>query len=134
MMENPGSYTIFAGEITTTLTGYVGDAIIDLSGMTAVTLVAKLAYGSGGTSIAAKVQTTLDGTVWFDVARFDFTTSGGTLYANLSGLTAKASAAYAALSAEGVNDGLLGDRLRASITSVGTYAGSTTLDIRASVR
>lgn len=133
-MNNPGLYTLFAGEITTALSGEVSEAIVDLAGMNAATLTARLAYGSGGTSVSAKVQTTLDGgTTWLDVARFDFTTSTATKAANLSCLTAKAVAAYAALSAEGVNDGLLGDRLRAVITSVGTYV-STTLDIRAAVR
>lgn len=134
-MENPGLYTLFAGEITTALMNEASEAIVDLDGMNAVSLVAKLGYGSGGTSIAAKVQTSLDGgTTWLDVARFDFTTAGATKVANLSGLTAKSAAAYAALGSEGVNDGLLGDRLRAVITSVGTYAGGTTLDIRAAVR
>lgn len=134
-MDNPGVYTLFAGEITTALTSEEGVATTNLAGMQAATLVAKLGYGSGGTSIAAKVQTSLDGgTTWLDVARFDFTTAGATKSANLSGLTAKAAGSYAALSAEGVNDGLLGDRLRALITSVGTYAGGTILDIRAGVR
>ncbi len=133
-MENPGLYTLFAGEITTALTNEASEAIVDLDGMNAVSLVAKLGYGSGGTSIAAKVQVSLDGTTWLDVARFDFTTASATKVANLSGLTAKSAAAYAALGSEGVNDGLLGDRLRAVITSVGTYAGGTTLDIRAAVR
>ncbi len=133
-MNGQGIYTLFAGAITTALTSEASDAIVDLDGMNAATLVAKLGYGSGGTSIAAVVQTSLNGgTTWLDVARFDFTTSSATKTANLSGLTAKGVAAYAALGSEGVTDGLLGDRLRAVITSVGTYV-NTTLDIRASVR
>lgn len=134
-MNNPGNYLLFAGEITTALNGEAQTAIVDLVGMNAATIFAKLGYGSGGTSISAKVQTSVDnGTTWLDVARFDFTTATASKAANLSGLTAKAVAAYAALSAEGVNDGLLGDRLRALITTVGTYAGGTTLEIRASAR
>lgn len=133
-MDNPGNYVLWAGEITTALTGEAQTVIVDLSGINAATLVARLAYGSGGTSVSVKVQTSLDGSIWLDVGRFDFTTASATKTANLSGLTAKGAAAYAALSAEGVNDGLLGDRLRAVVTSVGTYAGGTTLDVRASVR
>lgn len=129
----PDIYTLFAGEITTALTSEAADEIIDLDGMNAATLTARLAYGSGGTSVSAKVQTSLDGSVWLDVARFDFTTSSATKTANLSGLTAKGVAAYSALGSEGVTDGLLGSSLRAVITSVGTYT-NTTLDIRASVR
>ena len=41
--------------------------------------------------------------------------------------------AYAALAAEGVYDGVLGDQLRAVITTTGTYT-STTFNIRAAVR
>ena len=134
-MNNSGIYTLFAGEITTALTSEASEAIVDLDGMNAVTIVAKLAYGSGGTSIAAKIQTSFDGgTTYLDVCRFDFTTASATKYVNLSGLTAKGATAYSALGSEGVNDGLLGDRLRCLLTTVGTYAGSTTLDIRASVR
>jgi hypothetical protein len=130
-MTNSGAFTLFAGGITAALSAQAQTPIEDLEGMLSMSLVARFAYGSGGTSVAALVQTSLDGgTNWFDVARFDFTTSSATKYANLSGLTYKAAAAYAALSAEGQNDGLLGPMVRAVITSVGTYAGGTLLDLR----
>jgi len=133
-MDNPGVYALFAGQITAALTAQAQTPIIDLDGMTAVTLEASLGYGSGGTSCSAVVQTTFDeGTTWRDVARFDFTTSTRVATANLSGLTAKASATYASLASEGVNDGLLGDQLRVVLTSVGTYV-NTTLSVRAAVR
>ncbi|ANM12049.1 hypothetical protein [Rhizobium sp. N324] len=130
-MDNPNSYTLFAGQITTALPSFAGEAIDSLEGMLACTLVAQLRWGSGGTSISAVVQTSFDGgTTWFDVARFDFAAASAVKYANLSGLSAKAAAAYAALSVEGVNDGLLGPKMRAQLSSVGTYAGNTTLDLR----
>lgn len=130
-MDNPGSFVLFAGGITTALSSQAQTAIEDLEGMLSATLVARFVYGSSGTSVAALVQTSLDGgTNWIDIARFDFTTSSATKYANLSGLTYKAAAAYASLSAEGQNDGLLGPMVRAVITSVGTYAGGTLLDLR----
>jgi hypothetical protein len=102
--------------------------------MAAVTLFANFTYGSGGSTCIAVVQTTLDGVNWIDIARFDFATSGDAKRCNLSGLTAVGVAAVAALSAEGVLDGILGDRLRAKITTTGTYAGNTAISIRASAR
>lgn len=134
-MENSGTYVLFAGTITAAQADVAQTEIVDLEGMLAATIVARLAFGSGGTSIAAIVETSLDGgATWLHVARFDFTTANATKYANLSGLAAKAAAAYAALSAEGVNDGLLGPIFRANLTTVGTYAGNTVLDIRMSAR
>lgn len=134
-MNAPGSYVLFAGGITGALSAQAQTPIDELEGMLSASIVARFAYGSGGTSVSALVQTSFDdGTVWFDVARLDFTTSSGTRYENLSGLTAKGATAYAALSGEGVNDGLLGPMFRAVITSVGTYAGGTLLDLRISAR
>ncbi len=113
----------------------VAQSFIDgLDWMAAVTLYANFVYGSGGTTCAAIVQTSIDGANWIDIARFDFTTANGTKVANLSGLLSKAVTAVSALSAEGVTDGVLGDRLRCKITSTGTYAGNTTLSVRAAVR
>lgn len=129
-MNSPTSYTLFAGAISTALTAQAQTAITDLEGALAATIVVRLAYGSGGTSIAAVVQTSVDGgTNWLDVARLEFATASATKYANLSGLTAKANTSYSALSAEGVNDGILGPRFRAVLTTVGTYA-DTTFDVR----
>lgn len=126
--------TLVSTGITTALSSQAQTAITSLDGVTAATIEANFQYGSGGTSTAVIVQTTLDGgTTWRDVARFDFTTSTDVRYATLSGLTPKSNVAYAALGAAGVNDGLLGNQLRAVITSVGTYA-NTTLSVRASLR
>lgn len=133
-ITNPGVYTLASVSVTTALTSSAQTAITDLDGATGASVVAVFSYGSGGTSAAVVVQTSCDGgTVYYDVAYFAFTTSTSTKYANLSGLTAKNSAAYAALAADGVNDGLLCPRMRAVITTVGTYVG-TTLTVRASLR
>jgi hypothetical protein len=130
-MNNPGSHVLFAGAITTALSAQVQTAIEDLEGMLAADIVARFAYGgSGGTSVSALIQTTVDGSIWLDVARLDFTTSSAIKFVNLSGLTAKGATAYAALGSEGVNDGLLGHQFRAVITSVGTYVSGTLLDLR----
>jgi hypothetical protein len=134
-MDNPGIYSL--GDFTIGAAGtQTGTAIEDLGGMTAVTLSARLAYGSGGTSVVVVVQTSLNqGTTWVDVARVDFATAGAEKVINLSGLTPRTTPlSVAALGAEGCNDGVLGDRLRAVVTSTGTYAGSTVASVRASVR
>lgn len=114
----------------------VGDVVDDLGGALAVTLSARLAYGSGGTSCYAVVETSLDqGVTWVQIARFDFTTSGLQKVMNVSGLTPRIAAATAgSLAADTALDGTLGDRLRATVVSTGTYAGSTVVSVRANVR
>jgi len=114
----------------------VGDVVDDLGGALAVTLSARLAYGSGGTSCYAVIETSLDqGVTWVQIARFDFTTSGLQKVMNVSGLTPRIAAATAgSLAADTALDGTLGDRLRATVVSTGTYAGSTVVSVRANVR
>lgn len=114
----------------------IGDVVDDLSGALAITLSARLAYGSGGTSCYAVVETSLDqGVTWVQIARFDFTTSGIQKMLTVSGLTPRVAAANAgSLSADTALDGTIGDRLRATVVSTGTYAGSTVLSVRANVR
>lgn len=124
-------------EVITTGSDSSGNAQEFINGLdfaAAVTLFCNFTYGSGGTTCAAIVQTSLDGTNWIDIARFDFTTASAAKRCNLSGLTPVAVAAVAVLSAEGQTDGILGDRLRAKVTSTGTYAGNTAVSVRAAVR
>lgn len=137
-MLNPGDYTLAALGITTALTGQAQTSIQDLEGMNAATIEAQFAYGSGGTSCKVWIQTTLDaGQTWLDAACFAFTTSSGTKVINLSGLTPVTSAIVptdGSMSDNTAQDGVLGSALRAKITTTGTYAGSTALSVRASVR
>ncbi|MGE0698785.1 MAG: hypothetical protein AB7O57_06800 [Hyphomicrobiaceae bacterium] len=113
----------------------VAQAFVDrLEGAQALALFVNFVYGSGGTTCAVVVQTTFDDTNWIDIARFDFTTASASKVANLSAMLSKAVAAVAALSSEGVNDGVVGPKLRARVTSTGTYAGNTSVSIRAQVR
>lgn len=115
--------------------GVAQDFIDRLGGMKAVTLQARFNYGSGGTSLKVDVETSLDhGVTWVPVARFAFTTASAVKVANLSGMTSKSPAAVAALSDDAVLDGILGDRLRARITSTGTYGANTSVSVRASIR
>jgi hypothetical protein len=148
-MDNPGIYDIGSSAITVALTGEVitsvtdsnGDAqayVGDLDGALGVGLQVRFSYGSGGTTCKVYVQTTLDqGDTWIDVACAAFTTSSATKVLNLSGLTAKTTAATpgdGALADDTAVDGIIGDRWRVKVTSTGTYAGSTTVAVRANFR
>lgn len=130
-MRNPGVNTLAAITLTTALSAVTYTAVTAKDGIRSLNLVCNFNYGSGGTTCKVKVQTSFDGgTTWYDIAQFDFTTASAKKWCVLQVAAAKAIAAYTALSAEGVNDGLLGPRFRASITSTGTYAGGTTVDLR----
>jgi hypothetical protein len=132
-MINPGSFVLCTAQITAALTGQAFSSIDNLEGMSGVSLEARFQYGSGGTTAIAKVQTSLDGLLWRDVARFDFATAAATKIANLNGLTPKGIVAYADLGAEGVLDGFLGKALRVILTTTGSYV-DTVLSIRAATR
>lgn len=133
-MNSPGIYSLGALGITAALTSFALTEIDGLEGMTALSLEARFAWGSGGTSLVCVVQTQFASPNWLDIARFDFAGASAVKIANLSGLTPKAVAAYSALSSEGQNDGIFGSKLRAVLTSVGVYAGSTTLSLIANAR
>jgi hypothetical protein len=98
-------------------------------------LQANFTYASGGTSISAWVQTSLDGgATAIDVANFSVTTSSVREAMVVSALTT-------ATTPQVVTDGTLtantapgvplGNLWRVKYTSVGTYAGGTTLRIDA---
>jgi hypothetical protein len=132
-MDAPGVYEL--GDIAITTAGtQTGTAVTDLDGMLAAGLQVRLAYGSGGTSVKVYVQTSLDqGTVWIDVACFTFTTASAVKVRNLSALTPKTTDVTptdGALTDDTSVDGILGDRMRIKVVSVGTYAGSTVLSAR----
>lgn len=124
---------------STTLTTAVSDALsaVHYYGRRHVTraicLQAKFTYGSGGTSADAYVQTSLDGgTTWIDIANFHFTTASATFIKNLSSLTPETTnitPTDGSMAANTAQDGVIGDRFRVKYTTVGTYAGGTTLEV-----
>lgn len=135
MTVSPGIYDLGDYQITTA-TVQTGTVVNDLDGMSRLTLSARLAYGSGGTTVIGVVQTSLNqGTSWIDIARFDFATTGLEKIYNLIDESSVTSPyTVVALVSEGVVNGILGDRLRVVVTSSGTYAGSTILAVRAAIR
>lgn len=138
-IKNLGDATITAAltdsVITTSSSGGVATTDIrGLAGMRSVVAWANFVYGSGGTTVAAVIQTSLDqGATWVDIIRFDLTTASRKAHAAVGSFAAGAVTTLAALASEGKTDNVLGDRLRCKVTSTGTYAGSTTLAVRVHV-
>ena len=102
-----------------------------------VVLQAVFTYGSGGTSADAWVQTSIDGgATWIDVANFHFTTSSAKFLFNLNSstsVTTEYTPTDGTLTANTAKDGILGNLLRVKYTTVGTYAGNTTLKVDANM-
>lgn len=114
------------------------DDDIDLDGMLAATFSIRLAYGSGGTTVRAFIQTSINqGVTWIDIACVLMTTAAEHQVINLSGLTPKTTQVTptdGALADDTAIDGILGDRFRVKVVSTGTYAGSTALECRMCAR
>lgn len=84
------------------------------------------------TSVKAWVQTSFDGGVtWNDIVNFAFTTSTLKKVAAVSTNIAAthATPTDATLADNTINNGLLGDRVRVKLTTVGTYGAGTNLTI-----
>jgi hypothetical protein len=85
-------------------------------------------YGSGGTTLDAYLQTSLDGgATWIDIAQFHFTTASARFAYNLSSLTpvtTEYTPTDGTLSANTAKDGILGPLFQVKVASTGTYAGS----------
>jgi hypothetical protein len=88
-MLSPGFKSL--GNFTITAAGTVaGDWVDGLDGLLSLCAQMRLAYGSGGTTVKAYLQTSLDqGTTPIDIACFTFTTASAVKARNLSALTAK---------------------------------------------
>lgn len=136
-MLNPGDYSLCDLAVTTALTGVAQTPIQNLEGILAATIEAKLSYGSGGTSLKAWVQVTIDdGQTWMDIACFAFTTASAIKVVNLSALTPVTTAfapSDGAMADDTVKDGVLGSAMRVKLTSTGTYA-NTIMSVKVSVR
>ena len=119
--------------LTTAVTNVEGTVFTDLLGMQVLAVQAALVYGSGGTSIDVYIQTSFDGgTTWVDIMQFAFTTASATRISSCRSLTAVAAnytPTMGTLTASTIKDGLLGTSVRAYYSSVGTYAGATTLTV-----
>lgn len=94
---------------------------------------ANFTYDSGGTSVDAYLQTSLDkGATWIDVAQFHFTTASARFVYNLSSetpVTTEYTPTDGTLSANTAKDGLLGPMFQVKYKSTGTYGGASALSI-----
>lgn len=136
-MNNPGDYSLADLAITSALASVAQTPIQNLEGILAATILARFAYGTGGTTAKAWVQTTLDdGQTWIDIACFAFTTASGVKVINLSGLTPVTTAitpSDGAMADNTVQDGILGSAMRVKVATTGTYA-NTIISVKVSVR
>lgn len=111
-----------AGTVTTT-------PVESLAGAKYLAAVAKFTYGSGGASLKAYVQTSLDnGATWTDIMCFAFTTSTASKQSAVSTAIALAAAVTpgdGTLTDNTILNGLLGNQIRIKYVSVGTYAATT---------
>lgn len=136
-MISPGIKDLGDFTITTADT-QIGEVVSSLEGLLALAAQLRLAYGSGGSSIRAYLQTSLDqGTTWIDIACVVFATQSEVAVLNFSALTPKTTAVVPSdggLADDTAIDGVLGDRFRLKIVSLGTYGGSTVLSGRLNAR
>jgi hypothetical protein len=125
--------TTIAGAVANQL----GRAIAIPTDIQALIVEAAFAYGSGGTTAKAWVQTRVKGGTWRDIMCFAFTTAALTKWQAVRSAIALApniAASDAALADNTILDGLIGDELRVKYTTTGTYAGVTHLTLRATLR
>lgn len=126
--------TLYSATLAAAITA-VGQTPFIIGSARILMLEAQFVYVGGGTSADVYVQTSIDGgTTWFDVANFHFLT---TTASKISAVVAEPSTPFTAgtvpgtgaLAANTVLNGIIGDRIRALVTTVGTYTGATTLRV-----
>ncbi len=121
--------TIFSGAVTTA--GTVNGTpyrFTRRNGVRGLSMQVTLVGATGGTSFDAKVQTSLDGgTTWIDIWHAtQFLPGPGRRAASVMMAASAADFdATAALASASTKDGILGDQIRGTYTSVGTYSGTT---------
>lgn len=120
--------------ITGAISAVVQNTFSGLYGMKELSVEANFVYGSGGTTVKVWIQTSLDGgSNWIDIMSFAFATTSLRKVHTVVMPAAVATRTSVtpldtALADNTIQDGILGDRLQAKITTDGTYA-STTLDV-----
>lgn len=91
------------------------------------------AYGSGGTSGVVYVQTSLDGgSTWIDIVNMTFLLASKSRLHNLTSRTAITTPytiTDGTLASDTTKDGVIGPVYRTKLTTVGTYAGGTTITV-----
>lgn len=90
-------------------------------------------YDSGGTTVTAYLQTSLDnGATWVDIAQFSFATASARFIYNLNcqtPVTTEYVPTDGSLAANTSKDGILGNQFRVKYQTTGTYGGGSQLSI-----
>jgi len=124
-----GTYDLCDFQITAAGT-FTSTPIVDFNELAAL-ISLRFAYGSGGTSVKAYVQSSADqGSTWHDIWCLALATAAEHEFKNFSALTPKTAQTIptdGSLTDDTAIDGILGDRFRVKIVVLGTYAGSTLL-------
>ena len=126
--------TLLTFDPITTAVSALTSTPVSLGRVEVLAINADFAYGSGGTTVKAWVQTSLDGGVtWMDIANFAFTTAAARRAYNLTNVavTAIATPTDGTLADNTSVNGFLGTMFRVKYTTTGTYAGATSLKITA---
>lgn len=93
-----------------------------------IAVQATFTYGSGGTTVDAYLQTSLDsGATWIDIAQFHFALASARFVYNLNSqtpVTAEYTPTDGTLAANTSKDGIVGPLYQVKLASAGTYAGS----------
>lgn len=136
-MNAPGQYALTingangGGDFQLTTAGtFTGDWITGLDGMTSLSAQVHFAYGTGGGTGKAFLQTSLDGgNTAIDVACITFATSSKVdVFTLAAGSAAIVTPSDGALGDDTLLDGVLGDRVRLKVITSGTaYATQTVL-------
>ena len=128
--QRPRALSLLAKDLTTPTSGNTAP-IPGLALATSLAVTARLNYGSGGTTVQAWVQTSLDGgRTWCDIMSFAFTTVAATKISLVHLATALAAAVTptnGTLADNTILNGLLGDQLRVRFSTTGTYVSTQLL-------
>jgi hypothetical protein len=122
---------------TTSIVGDVAASVTDSVStrrpFTSAIIKSAFVRGGGGTTTDVWVQCSADrGTTWHDVCNFRFTTSSMVRYVNLSGgtaVTTPAALTDGTMSVNSATDATLTNMFRIKYTTVGTYSGTSTVNV-----
>ena len=127
--------SLISETITTALAAVIRGSNSGLYGMKSLSVEANFVYGSAGTTVDVWIQTSLDGgSNWIDIAQFAFLTTSlrkvhTVVIPAIVATRTNVTPTDGTLGDNAIQDGILGDMIRAKLTTVGTYAGGTTLDV-----
>jgi hypothetical protein len=116
---------------TTAVTDYAPEGAVspDLGSPFGFSYTIRFSPTGGGTTCAVMIDTTVDeGQTWIDIARIDFTTTAALALGTASGVVNLAPAVLAALTT-GQSRAFIGNRIRARITTTGTFSAGSNVRI-----